>query len=488
MKILIPVLVGSIIGYFTNWLAIKMLFKPHYEKKIFGLTLPFTPGLIPKERDRMAANIGNTVGEHLLSTETIVEAISNRENEANIKKWLGDKLESLRKEERTIEEFIGEKILGDSLFPIQAIKDKLSKYLIHSLRDQNFKNKSKKTIERLIENYDTEELYKKIDRGSLAFLEDLAKSQDLKEEIESLILKTLEEASKNDKTLGELIDEDIYRSIDGYLDENKEKIGTGVRKILREDDVREKIQNKIADSIFDRSNKLILAFISPELISQKVFESLEKYIEKEETDEDIIGAIKLLLEKTKEKKLSDLALGFQKILDEESIEKISNGLVKLVLSEDNNERFKDKLIGLLRERENLGKDKLGAYIWDRLENLLDSPGLENKMVDLVDRSLDKILGIEISALVIKLNDDLIFNAYEIAKKIFKNFAREELPKIIELLNVSKIVEDKINSFDIDYAEKLILDIARKELNQITRLGALLGAVLGLLSPLLQYIY
>ena len=215
---------------------------------------------------------------------------------------------------------------------------------------------------------------------------------------------------------------------------------------------------------------------------------LEKYIEKEETDEDIIGAIKLLLEKTKEKKLSDLALGFQKILDEESIEKISNGLVKLVLSEDNNERFKDKLIGLLRERENVGKDKLGAYIWDRLENLLDSPGLENKMVDLVDRSLDKILGIEISALVIKLNDDLIFNAYEIAKKIFKNFAREELPKIIELLNVSKIVEDKINSFDIDYTEKLILDIARKELNQITRLGALLGAVLGLLSPLLQYIY
>ena len=90
MRILIPVLVGSIIGYFTNWLAIKMLFKPHYEKKIFGLTLPFTPGLIPKERDRMAANIGNTVGEHLLSTETIVEAISNRENEANIKKWLGE--------------------------------------------------------------------------------------------------------------------------------------------------------------------------------------------------------------------------------------------------------------------------------------------------------------------------------------------------------------------------------------------------------------
>ena len=80
------------------------------------------------------------------------------------------------------------------------------------------------------------------------------------------------------------------------------------------------------------------------------------------------------------------------------------------------------------------------------------------------------------------------NIYNFSKKIFNRFAEDELPKIIEMLNVSKIVEDKINSFEIDYTEKLILDIASKELNQITRLGALLGGVLGLLSPLLQYIY
>ena len=50
MKLIIPIIVGAIIGYFTNWLAIKMLFRPHYEKKIFGIKIPFTPGLIPKEK------------------------------------------------------------------------------------------------------------------------------------------------------------------------------------------------------------------------------------------------------------------------------------------------------------------------------------------------------------------------------------------------------------------------------------------------------
>ena len=49
MKIyLISALVGAVIGYITNWLAIKMLFKPHNEKRVFGIRIPFTQGIIPK--------------------------------------------------------------------------------------------------------------------------------------------------------------------------------------------------------------------------------------------------------------------------------------------------------------------------------------------------------------------------------------------------------------------------------------------------------
>ena len=46
-------LMGGIIGYFTNWLAIKMLFRPHKKLYIGNLPIPFTPGLIPKERTRI---------------------------------------------------------------------------------------------------------------------------------------------------------------------------------------------------------------------------------------------------------------------------------------------------------------------------------------------------------------------------------------------------------------------------------------------------
>jgi uncharacterized membrane protein YheB (UPF0754 family) len=54
---LIPPVAGAFIGYSTNWLAIKMLFRPHRAVCIFGFQLPFTPGLIPKGREKLARKV-----------------------------------------------------------------------------------------------------------------------------------------------------------------------------------------------------------------------------------------------------------------------------------------------------------------------------------------------------------------------------------------------------------------------------------------------
>ncbi len=57
-------------------------------------------------------------------------------------------------------------------------------------------------------------------------------------------------------------------------------------------------------------------------------------------------------------------------------------------------------------------------------------------------------------------------------------------QLVDSFNVSRIIEDKINSFEVEFAEKLILEIASKELRAITWLGGLLGGIMGLLSPIL----
>lgn len=68
-------LIGAIIGYFTNFIAVKMLFHPHTEKRLFGKRLPFTPGVIPKNKPRLAHAIGEAVANVLLTKQDIAGLI-----------------------------------------------------------------------------------------------------------------------------------------------------------------------------------------------------------------------------------------------------------------------------------------------------------------------------------------------------------------------------------------------------------------------------
>lgn len=54
-------IVGGIIGGFTNKVAIKMLFRPHTAKYIGRVHIPLTPGIIPKEKGRIARAIGDVM-------------------------------------------------------------------------------------------------------------------------------------------------------------------------------------------------------------------------------------------------------------------------------------------------------------------------------------------------------------------------------------------------------------------------------------------
>mgnify|MGYP006423500293 CR=1 FL=1 len=62
---------GGIIGYFTNDLAIKMLFRPYKPWYVFKRKLPFTPGLIPANQDRLAKRVSDTIMGSLLTPEEI---------------------------------------------------------------------------------------------------------------------------------------------------------------------------------------------------------------------------------------------------------------------------------------------------------------------------------------------------------------------------------------------------------------------------------
>jgi uncharacterized membrane protein YheB (UPF0754 family) len=67
----VPPIAGGIIGYFTNDLAISMLFRPYRPILVAGRRLPFTPGLIPANQERLAKRIADAILGSLLTPEEL---------------------------------------------------------------------------------------------------------------------------------------------------------------------------------------------------------------------------------------------------------------------------------------------------------------------------------------------------------------------------------------------------------------------------------
>jgi uncharacterized membrane protein YheB (UPF0754 family) len=74
---LAPPVVGTVIGYFTNDVAIQMLFRPYRALFVGKYQVPFTPGLIPRNQERLATRISDTIMGSLL-TPTELQRLAKR--------------------------------------------------------------------------------------------------------------------------------------------------------------------------------------------------------------------------------------------------------------------------------------------------------------------------------------------------------------------------------------------------------------------------
>lgn len=96
--ILIP-LISAFIGWFTNWIAIKMLFHPKEPKKILGITFH---GIFPKRQQQFAEKLGKLVSEELLSFTEIEEKIVNPDNLPKMMPLVEEKIDLFLREKLSI--------------------------------------------------------------------------------------------------------------------------------------------------------------------------------------------------------------------------------------------------------------------------------------------------------------------------------------------------------------------------------------------------
>ena len=89
IRLLLLVLIGGLIGYITNKVAIKMLFRPVNPIKILFFTIQ---GVFPKRKDQMAISLADTIERELLSKEVIMDKILSPDKIEELKELIKRRL------------------------------------------------------------------------------------------------------------------------------------------------------------------------------------------------------------------------------------------------------------------------------------------------------------------------------------------------------------------------------------------------------------
>lgn len=135
--IAVPV-IGAIIGYATNWIAVKMLFRPHKEIRIGGWKLPFTPGVIPKGQGRLARAVGRAVEEQLLTREVLEEELLSEEKRQKIRVMVRKWVEIQKTSEKTVKSVAEEQISEDAVEDfIDSTEEKLTDMIFEKIQEMD---------------------------------------------------------------------------------------------------------------------------------------------------------------------------------------------------------------------------------------------------------------------------------------------------------------------------------------------------------------
>ncbi len=114
MMIYLLPLIAAFIGWFTNWIAIKMLFHPKEEKNFLGLKIQ---GIFPKRQQQFAEKLGILVSKELISFDDISTKINNPETIAQAMPFIENHIDhfiqvKLKEEIPLLSMFITEKTMS----------------------------------------------------------------------------------------------------------------------------------------------------------------------------------------------------------------------------------------------------------------------------------------------------------------------------------------------------------------------------------------
>jgi len=504
---ILPVIIGAAIGYITNAIAIKMLFRPLKEKRVFGMRVPFTPGIIPRQRYELSENIAKMVSRELITEEAVAKQLAKESFVGGIKRAVKSISEEL------LTSPIGRLDSNRREFLLSSLKGFLSGILHRFFNSRSFIYATRGFVERIILYILEIPIGKALEnekwkRWIAIKISEILKDNRTKKSLVEFIIKS------NDK-MDRLLRPELVHFVSGILRSVLPTLFDQFFIWLRSKEMRGELERRgkfLLRDVLDTLNIFQKFIISagqfdrtleekmPEIIDE-VLNHFEKLAYEEKTLDGMAGSLENALLRLGKKKLSD-------ILDttEDGLEKKVSSMYDRVVDAIAKKSIVEKIINSLGDwvAGTAGRNQNGISPATTLRTILvERIHLnENEMVEFASTKILTLLSKEetskaIARETVSLLGDFLYGGTkqtlgeilqldEKKKEKIDNFltdktvslVRKKVPELIESLDISNLVIQKIDSLDVENVEKLILTVISKHLKWINIFGAILGGFIG----------
>jgi len=521
----LPPIIGALIGYITNDIAIKMLFRPLRAYHIGPFRVPLTPGIIPRQREKLAESIGLMVSRELITEDAIRKQVSSPAfketlaarirdlTEIVLKTPIEGLAERFKKEAGAVKMMNRDPSGASTELPADTmlIRDILSAFF----RSDAFFNGLDQALSIATDSFFRMKLKTLIGKDGarlFEFISEHVQLDGMRGPVKKIAGELTIEGIRNRVGLDRLL---TLRSIDGIvaaINRLYPGIARELLNFLKTPHIHVTLEQRgrtVLRRLISRMSSLQRLFIvagqydrnleeQMEAIVDDLLVQLELAIADEATREKILGTLKSWLQRLSTHSVADLADVWGESLPED-VEKGIDAVFQLLKSEQVKgwthtlvsralEKYGDERIGnLLAEVAGNNEQELCAAIsrWI-VEQIKKAETASQTTIEFFRRLFAALSdkGHRSVAEIVRLEDQHKDRLDGALHRFILRVIDLQVPTILESVDVRTLVVDKINSLDIEKVEELILIVIRTHLRWIIFFGAILGFSIGSIQVVL----
>ncbi len=511
-----PPVIGAFIGYVTNHVAIRMLFRPLRRWRVLGIPVPMTPGVIPAKRHELARNMGEMVGDHLLTSVEIGKALQDQKFQQHLLGMIEERVGSVMHTDLgPLPSLIPDKFATYFDIAVKTVKYQVKENVHTYIQSAAFGAKVENSIDQRLDHFLNQAVgtvFTGREREiTYAFLEKtigrMLTSPAMEEWLLEFVQQKVYAVIQQHKSLGEILPDSLLDILQTTLREQTPALLNKAATVLHEPEVRDRIVDVACKAVenfiagLGPMAALVSGFLSVEVVAAKI----RGYLEEKEEDITAWLASTEVQEKVAallaERFTAFAAIPLVDLIPAEQTAKVdefcafaSTEIARLLQSKEvataltgmikgNLERHLDEgqvsIRGVMTDFVGAeGIDATKSWIRGECLVLLRSRGTIQTLDTMIETMTSALLEKRIGKLANLLPGGVRDSIARSIQKMASNMLEREVPGLVGSLQLSKVVTDKINSLDLLRLERLLLSIMEEQFKYINLFGGLLGFLIG----------